>query len=284
MWNIMWNMWKKFFIKVLQKASYIITLAFTLLPESVFKEYVLIDIPLLLDNPDTQNVLINRLLAIVVICIVVFVFMLLYLKFKKTCSIENSIYNYSITVERGDIFKQKNCKIVIAFDECFTTKIGDSIGDIKPNSICGQYLAQHTDLDINDLIIKSGRKPVGKSKYKQRPKYKIGTVLQNGDDLLLAFTRLDEEGRGRLTKKEYIKCLDLLWKEIAQYTDSNEKDICMPILGSGITLFEDGYISQQELLDIIIWSYKLNIHKTGAKLRILYRDTRGFSVNNIDGC
>ena len=44
----MWNMWKKFFIKVLQKASYIITLAFTLLPESVFKEYVLIDIPLLL--------------------------------------------------------------------------------------------------------------------------------------------------------------------------------------------------------------------------------------------
>ena len=285
MWNIMWNMLKKFFIKTLKNTAYVVAPIFTFLPESFFKDYVIIDIqPLLFDNPDTTNILINRLLVIIAIFISVFILMLLCLKFKKTCSIENSIYNYSITIERGDIFKQSNCKIVIAFDECFTTKIGNDIGDIKPDSICGQYLKLHPDLDIKDLIKKSGIKPVGTSKYKDQPKYKIGTILQNDDDLLLAFTRLNKQGRGKLTRNEYIDCLNLLWEEIEQYTDSNKKDICMPILGSGITVFEDGYISQQELLDIIIWSYKLSIHKTGARLRILYRDTDGFSVNNIDGC
>ena len=61
--------------------------------------------------------------------------------------------DYIIEVKYGDIKKEKNCKKVINFDECYTTEIGDLPHQIKENSICGQYLLQHTDLDINNLIL-----------------------------------------------------------------------------------------------------------------------------------
>ena len=43
-------------------------------------------------------------------------------------------------------------------------------------------------------------------------------------------------------------------------------------------------ISQQDLLDIMIWSYKLSSHKIKAphRLRIICKKNRGFSINNID--
>ena len=46
----------------------------------------------------------------------------------------------------------------------------------------------------------------------------------------------------------------------------------------------DNELSQQELLDIIINSYKLSIHKITdpSKLRIICKKTKGFSINNIE--
>jgi len=36
-----------------------------------------------------------------------------------------------------------------------------------------------------------------------------GTVIQNGNDLLMAFAKLDENGRGNLTYDEYLDCLEV---------------------------------------------------------------------------
>jgi hypothetical protein len=196
-------------------------------------------------------------------------------------------YNYSISVEYGDIVEDyKDCKRVINFDECFTTKVGEKTADINPSSICGQYLKAHPNLDVQQLIANANIKSEHESKYRQKRCYDSGTIVTNGDDLLMAFAKLDERGKGRFfSRDEYLRCLDLLWKELEN--NYSEKDVCVPILGAGTTSFDGGSgasISQQDLLNMMIWSYKLSSHKIKSphKLRIICRRNKGFSINNID--
>lgn len=85
-----------------------------------------------------------------------------------------------------------------------------------------------------------------------------------------------------LRKKRRLKQLDEMWKQIEVHC--SQTDVCVPILGSGLTLFEGASLSQQELLNIMIWSYKLSPHKIKApyKLRIICKKSDGFSLNEID--
>ena len=71
------------------------------------------------------------------------------------------------------------------------------------------------------------------------------------------------------------------------YRYYGQKDVCIPILGAGLTRFDGGSgasIPQQELLDMIIWSYKLSSHKIKSprKLRIICRRDEDFSLDKID--
>ena len=90
-----------------------------------------------------------------------------------------------------------NCKKVIVFDECFTTSVGDFPADIKPTSICGQYLQKNPIQDMQSLINSVQLKPTNtKSKYQNKARYDSGKLVPNGDYLLLAFAKLDEDGLG----------------------------------------------------------------------------------------
>lgn len=209
----------------------------------------------------------------------------LFLKFRRWTTIHGE--NYSIRVEYGNILKTRNCKRVINFDECFTTQVGDKTADINPKSICGQYLTAHPNLDVQKLIDDANIAPTrAKSRFQQKARYDSGTIVPNGDDLLMAFAKLDDKGKGRFfSRDEYLQCLDLLWRELENHY--SEKDVCVPILGAGTTSFDGGSgasISQQDLLDMMIWSYKLSSHKIKAphRLRIICKKNRGFSINNID--
>ena len=195
--------------------------------------------------------------------------------------------NYKITVEYGDLLKMKKCKKIINFDECFSTHVGTAPADIKPTSICGQYLTANPNLNIQLLLSNSHLKPLkSKSKYQGKERYESGRIVPNGDDLLLAFAKLDKNGLGRFfTRDEYLECLSVLWEEIDKHY--GQQDVCIPILGAGLTRFDGGSgasIPQQELLDMIIWSYKLSSHKikSPCKLRIICRRDQEFSLDKID--
>ena len=101
----------------------------------------------------------------------------------------------------------------------------------------------------------------------------------------MAFTPLDENGKGRFPSRDaYLACLDKLWKNIENHY--SEMDVCIPVLGSGTTVFDGGSgasIPQQDLLDLIIWSYRLSSHKIKAphKLRIICQRKDNFSLNHI---
>ena len=271
----------------------IITAIFTFVPEAFFEKYDWITKDVFQQNKlfacleaQETNIIISRLVCFFLVWIGTALSYMFFLKARRWVTIKGQ--NYLIRVEYGNILRKKNCKKVINFDECFTTKVGNAIADINPGSICGQYLKKHSDLDVQQLIKVAQIKPArSKSKYQHKIRYDSGTIVPNGDDLLMAFAKLDERGKGRFfSRDEYLQCLDLLWKEIENYY--SERDVCVPILGAGTTLIDGGAgasISQQDLLDMMIWSYKLSSHKIKApyKLCIICKKNSGFSINNIGG-
>lgn len=281
---------KKTIIKSFSISSAVIAGIFTFVPEALFggiawlkQEFIDQTCFKEIDANDI-NIVISRLLCFFSVYLIVLIGLGLFKVLKRCIKIKGD--NYIIQIEYGDILKVKNCKRVFNFDECFTTEVGDTIAAINPNSICGQYLKSNPSIDINSLIESSGIKPAkSKSKYQGKVRYTSGTIVPNGDDLLLAFVPLDEKGKGRFdSRDEYLECLKKLWEELENYYSEN--DVCIPILGAGTTVFEGGNgasISQQELLDIIVKSYELSSHKIKAphKLRIVCRKNDGFSINKM---
>ena len=194
--------------------------------------------------------------------------------------------NYSILVEYGNLLKKKKGQKLINFDECFTSTVGIRTADIKKDTVCGQYLIQNPNLNVQALIAASGVKPCRrKSKYNNSTCYEPGTIVANGDDLLMAFTRLESNGKSmKFTVEEYLKCLSLLWEEIDN--NYNNKDVYIPVLGSGVARFENGIsqsIPKQELVDLMVSSYKLSPHKLKNKntLHIVCRRRADFSMDKV---
>lgn len=265
----------------------IISVVFTFVSEAAFGAFGVIPESILQvfgDNSSEVNIILNRFLLFVIMWALTLVGYKVYLLCRNKISIKGS--NYKITVEYGDLCKTKKCKKVIPFDECFSTQIGNLPSEIKETSICGQYLNANPALEIHSLIEKSQLKPLkSKSKYNHQERFESGRIVPNGDDLLLAFAKLDESGLGRLSRDEYLESLSILWKEINKYY--GQKDVCIPILGSGLTRIEGGSgasLSQQELLDMIIWSYKLSSHKIKKphRLRVICKRQEDFSLDKID--
>lgn len=234
-------------------------------------------------NAEACNITIMKLAVFGILFVVAFIISCVYSRTRKV-KIEGN--NYSIVIEYGDLLEKKDCQRIITFDECYTTTIGTGPSDIKKDTVCGQYLTKYPNLDIKALITASGIKPCRrKSKYKNSTCYEPGTILANGDDLLMAFTKLEPNGKSmKFTVEEYLKCLSLLWKEIDN--NYNNKDVYLPVLGSGVARFENGNstsIPKQELVDLMISSYKLSPHKlkNNNALHIVCRRSKDFSMDKV---
>lgn len=268
-------------IKHILKRILIITtgvtsMAFAVIPESLFC------ITKTCEKASQEfNILVNRTLFFVAVALIAAFCVFLHVQFRSSILIKGK--NYRIKISYGNILEVKNAKKVIPFDECYSTSVGESPAEIKPFSICGQYIIKFGESEIKNVINKSSIKPASKrSHYNNQHCYAPGTIIPNGEYLFLAFAKLDSNGLGYMKYEEYLDCLNLLWKEIDKYYAQH--NVCIPILGSGITRFNDIELTQQELLDTIIQSYKLSRHKLKlpTELHIVCKKSDGFSLNNIE--
>lgn len=262
------------FLKICWKiVAAIVTVAFMFIPESLFEQFKIIQ-----NISDEANIIIGRIAFVIAVIVISIILAAIFVLTRRKIVIKGK--NYIIQVEYGDLNKVKKCKKVINFDECYTDELGEAPSKIKPTSVCGQYLQSHPNLDIQKLIIENKIKPArAKSKFENKTRYNSGTIVPNGDDLLMAFAKLNEDGLATFfSYDEYTDCLATLWKEIDKYYA--QKDVCIPILGSGRTRIN---YTPQELLDIMIKSYQLSNNKIKKpyKLRIICRKSDDFSLNKI---
>ena len=265
----------KFIKSVFTWALGIISVVFTFVPEALFGSCKIFP-----DASDEVNIMVNRVMFFLTVVVLAAIGYALYLLCRKSVSIKGK--NYNIKISYGDIFDVSARKKVIPFDECFTTEVGQEPAQVKPSSICGQYLTRYPIADIRPLIEKAQLKPCkGRSKYNNQERYESGRLVPHGDYLLMAFAKLDKDGLGRMTRDEFLECLSILWQEIDKHY--GQTDVCISILGSGATRMGDNTITQQELLDMIIGSYKLSVNKikVPSTLHIVCKRRDGFSLNRI---
>lgn len=266
-------------LKLLKKSNAwalsIITAVFTLVPEAIFGKW-----KLLLNFSGETNIVLTRILTFIVVLVLSIIINSICLFFRRGICIKGN--NYSIQIRYGNLFRMRTCKKLIPFDECFTTCVGNAPSNINPDSVCGQYLKenpiQNMQLLIDNAQLKSSK---SKSKYQSKERYDSGKLVPHGDYLLMAFAKLDKNGLGILSRNEFIDCLSTLWNEIDRYY--GQKDVCIPVLGSGVTRMDGISLTQQELLDIIIGSYKLSPRKIRppSQLHIVCKKRDGFSLNKI---
>lgn len=198
--------------------------------------------------------------GLILILLIVYVIMWIMANYrnKKTLNINNS----NMIIKIGNIFEEDELK-VIPFNEYFDTQVDNKI--ISENTLNGAYIkSKISDIkELDDLMDNDAHlsknvletnddRPCGKKK-----RYRLGTIFQNNDYLLTAFTKFDCDNRAYLNMCDFINFLLNFWNEIDIIYAG--RSVSIPLLGSGITRFKEyNTISEQELLELLIWSFKVS--------------------------
>lgn len=210
-----------------------------------------------IDVPDRYKISV----AVMMICAMAVFYIGLLIRANIMSDVKLQINNSVMEIRFGDIFAEPEWK-VICFNEYFDTQVDNVI--ISENSLNGKYIKEHVD-DISGLDRRLERdnhlmKRVGGNNpdrdHGKKTKYKLGTIFKDGDYLLTAFTKFDNDNRAFISMQEYIDFLMNFWNEVDIVYSG--KSVAVPLMGSGITRFKDYNINEQELLELIIWSFKVS--------------------------
>lgn len=115
----------------------------------------------------------------------------------------------------------------------------------------GQYILHHSGekIIIDEKISKEQRleeavvqRNISRKNGGKQTKYRLGTICPIDDYFLLAFTHFDNNDRAYLSLEDYVTCLMHMWTELDCLY--NGKPINITLLGSGITRFNNGLVSE----------------------------------------
>lgn len=198
---------------------------------------------------------------IIFVILLIIVFCIMWYRANHIRNIVINVNNSTMEIALGDIFEEEGFKI-IPFNEYFDTIVDDVI--VLSETLNGKYINRfYPQVSALDTIIDSDAHSkkyiVGESERikGKKIKYKLGTIVKNGEYFIMALTHFDDDNRAFLDINDYTSCLMNMWNECDIHYGGNT--VVLPLLGSGITRFH-GYenISDQELLEIIIWTFKVS--------------------------
>ena len=226
-------------------------------------------------------------LLIIFVIILISLFLIMWVVANGKKHLKMNIMGSDVEICQGDIFKCDDEQKLIAFNEYFDTDVDDYL--VMKRSVNGRYISKYFDnnIDILDKIIENY--PNSSTRITEqnvvrisgkRNRYKLGTIIPNGDYLLLAFAKYDDDIGSYLEMDDYLSCLINFWKQCNRY--SLGKTLVLPLLGSGITRFPgSAQISDQELLEMILWTFKVSSIKINPphKLKIVLTKNRLKRIN-----
>ncbi len=180
------------------------------------------------------------IVGISIVVALIIIYFVSWIRANTLSKVELSIDKSDLVVKIGDIFEEEGFK-VIGFNEYFDTIVDNKI--ISENTLNGHYLKNIvTDIGELDTLIESDEqlkeKVVTRNENRVRgkkDKYKLGSIVQNGEYLLTAFSRFDNENRAFLNMNDYINFLLNFWNEIDIVYAG--KSVSIPLMGSGVTRF-----------------------------------------------
>lgn len=177
---------------------------------------------------------------IIILIIYVLIVFLIYLV--SACitrfGVKIHINGNTVYIKRGDLFKAEGWK-VIPFNEHYDTDVDDKV--IARTSLNGKFILEHVPAikDMRKAILKSEAESTYAKKeiVSGRDTYTLGRIVTYEDYMLLAFSHFNEYNEAHISRPDYERCLFTMWKEIRR-TYANKR-IYLPLIGSGITKFDD---------------------------------------------
>ncbi|HAP8278212.1 TPA: hypothetical protein IVZ97_002365, partial [Enterococcus faecium] len=113
-------------------------------------------------------------------------------------------------------------------------------------------------------------------------KYVLGSLVAlDNEYIVTAMSRFDENNKAFLSMEDYIAFLMKFWEKISIVY--NQRTVVIPVMGSGITRFPNGYDNAklQDLLQIILWTFEVSKIKLDlpAKLVIVISEKKEDRIN-----
>ena len=227
--------------------------------------------------------------GVIALCVLVLLYIGLWLYSNFRQSIELKVNNSLIEVKYGDIFNESAELKAIAFNEYFDTLVDDKI--ISKGSLNGQFIEKYYKGKVDELdsmissdphLLEAKIEENVRRRSGKKVKYNLGTICVIDDYLITAFSRFDDDDRAYLGMNDYINCMLNFWNEVDRIYAG--RTVALPVLGSGITRFK-GYenISDQELLELIIWTFKVSRIKFSypSKVKIVVYDKKSEKTNLV---
>jgi len=201
----------------------------------------------------------------VFVALTVIIRLLISLFFKKGISTE--INGITIRIQQGDLFKASGWKL-IPFTEFFDTTVDDKV--IAHSTLNGIMIDKYIDNvdEFRNALEADKNSPLTPAKSKGRDKYPLGCIKTYGDFMILAFAHINDQNMAHISKVDYEKCLMNTWKEVSR-TYAN-RPINIPLLGSGITRFDDvPHKSNFELMKCMLCTLKASGENINQPITIL---------------
>lgn len=240
----------------------------------------------------TNNIILKVISSASVILFVIIYFIAMikkYSEYKKTKKISIKFGDSEVNVFYGNIFSEDNVGYkVIAFNEYYDIITDDKQHIIDKNSLHGQYLDKfYPNMESREKFHKrienelreyvsyknSGRK----CGYTQA--YNLGTLFEDNDYLLMSFTKFDKCNKAHVKYSEMITSFIKMWFNIDKVKGS--KKVYLPLIGSGITRFDDGRVSNNEILISLIETFRISRvkfkHPANVNI-ILYGENLGIDL------
>lgn len=168
-----------------------------------------------------------------------------------------AINGMDVDIVVDDLFGTEGVK-VIPFDEYFDIKVDDKV--ISKNSLNGIFIEKYADRNALKQAVEEKQPSLLKT-YKARNGricHPLGTVKEYDGFALLAFTHMDEMNRAHLHRGQYEECLLNMWDELDRMYAGRR--VVLPLLGSGITRFDSGKPSEDDLLRCMLCTLRASKH------------------------
>lgn len=192
-------------------------------------------------------------------------------------SVPLSIRQTPVSISCGDIFKTDGFR-VIGCDTHFDTRVDDVV--ISKKSLHGKLVLEHGNADeIKKVVEKEAQRQHLSPNNEGLYDFPLGTVIRydstkDGNTyLMLAMTELDSNYEAHTNMAKFEHMLMKMWSEINRVYASN--DVVLPLLGTGISRFDDGPKNKEALLRCMLCTLNSSGVTLNAKVKVLiYGDAK----------
>lgn len=207
-----------------------------------------------------------------IVCYVGLSFCIFYIfGYKSREKVVLNIHGTEVHIKYGDIFQEDGYR-VISFDSAFSTQVDDIV--ISKNSLQGQLVLKPGNKEkIGQLVREEAARRQKTTPQGNTYHFPLGTILRFDDSsdgqkyMLLAFSKLDDEYEAHTDMAQYEATLMTMWKEIDRIYAKH--DIVLPILGDGITRFDDGPKDMRTLLHCMLCTLNSSGRTLKSKITIV---------------